>query len=636
MNTDVSIIICTRNRAESLRMTLRSIADCAVPGDVSAEILIIDNGSTDHTRDIVLQANMPHLPVRHVLEPKPGLSNARNRGVTEGRGKVLLFTDDDVRPPVAWIEGMCRPILNGEADAVAGGVHVPPHYDAILNRGPYPARRGWFACTEGIDAERPTRMVGANMAFSRLVADAVGRFDPALGAGALGFYEETLFSWQMIGAGFRLVSRFGVSVEHHFDLGRINSQCLLSIAQRIGRSEGYVAHHWERQPAPALSQAVRARVGLWLRKLLRLDRFWREQAQEWELIRVERTAVVEMRYALRNEPRKYQRNARAETSMAGADVSIIIATRDRAQALAATLESLGAAAIPESCIVELILVDNGSTDATPHVIANFCPKSLTVRRVTEPVGGKSRALNAGISVAKGEVILFTDDDVRLPADWISRMREPILRGDCDAAVGGIAAGPHRDVKRMFLTPALFDPLAADTPPILIGANMAIHRRVVDKVGLFDVELGPGAIGMGEDTHYSHRVEKAGFRIRAIPDAQAEHWFDVDRCGAGEQRKTARQLARAGAYIDYHLHEKASLNAWMTVLKSWSWLARLRVKRACLGGGRYPLTGWELHQEGEVAYGFEYLNQQLRSRPQVIDAAGRSVRGRVGDAARPTL
>ena len=596
---NVSIIICTRNRAESLRLTLSALAHCAVPASLSVELLIVDNASTDHTPLVVRRASLPNLPVRYVREPRPGLSHARNCGLAHTAGQVILFTDDDVRPPVNWIELMCLPILSGQADAVAGGVHVPPHYDAILSRPPYRARRGWFACNGQLEAGLPARMVGANMAFSRAVADRVGQFDAALGAGALGFFEEYLFCAQMLAAGFRLLTRLEISVEHHFELERIGAACLVDMAERMGRSEAYVAHHWERQPAPTLWQVTRAQLGLRARRWLRRD------AQDAQLLRLERTTVLEGRYALRNTAPKYRPNAPEDHPT---EISILIATRNRAPALAATLDSLAGAAVPRAGAVEVILIDNGSTDATPEVMARFRPPYLHVRVLTEPACGKSRALNAGLAAAHGQVLLFTDDDVRVPADWIARMSVPLLSGACDAAVGGIAPGPGRETGGMFLTPALFDPLTSSEPLILIGANMAIHRRVIETVGGFDPELGPGAIGMGEDTHLSHRIEQAGFRLAAIPDATVEHYFDLHRCDDESQRKASRQLARAKAYMDAHFHRRKAATSWLGALKSWLWLARRRARRVCFGPERCPLTGWELHQEAEVAYFLKSLQQ----------------------------
>src|SRR5687768_15493346 len=118
----VSIVICTRNRADSLRETLVSMGNCQVPSHLPSELLVVDNGSTDHTRQVAEQAALANMPVRYIHEPRRGQSHARNRGLIEAIGDIFLFTDDDVRVPETWIERMCRPIADNEADAVVGGV----------------------------------------------------------------------------------------------------------------------------------------------------------------------------------------------------------------------------------------------------------------------------------------------------------------------------------------------------------------------------------------------------------------------------------------------------------------------------------------------------------------------------------
>jgi glycosyltransferase involved in cell wall biosynthesis len=187
------------------------------------------------------------MPIRLVVEQAPGKGQAFNTGISTAAGEIMLCTDDDIRVPLNWIEGMCRPILDGVADAVAGGV-IFPHYIAdALARPPYSSRRSWFASTEELDREAPARMVGANMAFHRQVLDRVPRFDLELGPGALGFYDETLFSLQLMAAGYKLAGAFDIMVEHHFDLTRLTRKGMIDLARKMGRSHAFVFHHWEHQ-----------------------------------------------------------------------------------------------------------------------------------------------------------------------------------------------------------------------------------------------------------------------------------------------------------------------------------------------------------------------------------------------------
>lgn len=305
----VSIIICTRDRADSLRETLASIGKCLVPPDIAAELLVVDNGSTDHTARVVQEAGLANLPVRHLVEPTPGQTHARNTGLRASTAEVVLFTDDDVRVPQDWIAGMCRPIFSGDADAVAGGVHFPVHYETLLAREPLRSKRGWLASSEGIDPAKPQRMVGANMAFGRRVIEFVKDFDTKLGPGALGFYDDTLFCSRLLDAGFRLKAALHMSVEHHFDLSRLTRRTLLSMAERMGRSEAYISYHWE-QNEMAATFAKRWRAGILLLGS-RLVTPWNAitaRAPLWELQRVQTLAYWRQLAGFVGAPRNYQRS----------------------------------------------------------------------------------------------------------------------------------------------------------------------------------------------------------------------------------------------------------------------------------------------------------------------------------------
>lgn len=243
MTPTVSILICTRNRGESLRPTIDSMRHCALPERWEAELLVVDNGSTDDTERVVRFANTDHLQLRYVHESRPGKGHAYNTGIANSRGAVLLWSDDDVRVPKNWVEEMCRPILVGRADAVAGGVRIAPHLERAWLKGDL---RGWVGATGGtVDLSLPGCVVGANMAFGRHILEKVPGFDTELGPGALGFYDEALFWKQMLAAGAKIVGRSDVSVEHHFSDDRLNAAGFEIIAQKLGRSLAYVHHHWE-------------------------------------------------------------------------------------------------------------------------------------------------------------------------------------------------------------------------------------------------------------------------------------------------------------------------------------------------------------------------------------------------------
>lgn len=304
MSVTVSIILCTCNRADSLRATLESFASLEIPADLPAELVVVDNGSTDHTRDVVSRASLVNIDLRWVPEPRRGKGYAYNTGMRAATGDVLLFTDDDVRVPQDWVAGMCRPIVDGVADAVAGGVRLAPH---LLRPWMTPLHRSWLASTEFLNPQAPEEMVGANMAFSRRVLDRVPEFDVELGPGARGFADESLFSWQLLRAGFRLAPAFHVVVEHHVDPGRLSRASFEAMARSRGRCEAYLRHHWEHDgwPHPRLHRALSV-ARLWATRVVR----WRETMQaegmaEWEMYLLRHIQTLQSWPAEVARPRAY-------------------------------------------------------------------------------------------------------------------------------------------------------------------------------------------------------------------------------------------------------------------------------------------------------------------------------------------
>jgi glucosyl-dolichyl phosphate glucuronosyltransferase len=241
MSPKASIIITTYNRAEHLRQTLRSLGQARVPREFPAELLVVDNASTDDTASVVKSCKLPSLPVRYLYEPKKGQSNARNSGMANTSGEIILFTDDDVRVPQDWIGNMCRPIAGGEVDAIAGGIKIPPH---LLRGWMKSVHQGWLAFSNENYRPKESTMTGANMAFSRRVLAKVPAFDPELGPGALGYSDDTLFSLQLNQAGFVTARRYDIAVDHWFDESRLKYCCWIEAARKRGRTKAYLLHHW--------------------------------------------------------------------------------------------------------------------------------------------------------------------------------------------------------------------------------------------------------------------------------------------------------------------------------------------------------------------------------------------------------
>src|SRR5207248_1189259 len=137
-----------------------------------------------------------------------------------------------------------------------------------------------------------------------------------------------------------------------------------------------------------------------------------------------------------------------------------------------------------------LVVDNNSNDATRETSESFANREqrIRVRYLFEDRGGKSAALNRAVRESFGEILLFIDDDVQPASDWLIHMCEPILRGQAGAVQGRIVIAPH--LRREWMNIVHTSALAEHLPQpgdrvVLIGANMAVARRVFDLVPAFD-------------------------------------------------------------------------------------------------------------------------------------------------------
>jgi glucosyl-dolichyl phosphate glucuronosyltransferase len=247
-------------------------------------------------------------------------------------------------------------------------------------------------------------------------------------------------------------------------------------------------------------------------------------------------------------------------------ISILLCSKDRCEDLGPTLESL-AKEIEGRDDVEVFAIDNGSSDKTPELLAEAAKGWGWLKPRRKDIRGKCRALNETLQEVDGEVVAFTDDDVRFEPGWLKQMTEGILSGVCDAAVGCITVPPDRDhpwmsdVHRSLMAATTHYPKTGIGQ--LVGASMALHRRIFRMVPAFDPELGPGELGYYEDTLFSHQVQQAGFRVVFAADAVVWHHFRLDRLERGAMLKRAFGQGYCEAYGGYHwYHDHRELD-WVS-------------------------------------------------------------------------
>jgi len=240
-NTIISIIICTYNRGQILADTLVSYAKLKRPLETDIELLIIDNNSNDQTSDIVHQFMQEHSETHYILEPKLGLSYARNRGITEAKGDFIAFVDDDVFFSQQWLVQLEKTFRNPSVDCF-GGKSIP-----VFNNG----EPMWltesikliYGSTNSGELEKemiyPEHPFGLNMAFKKGVFSKVGNFNPRLGrvGGSLLSNEEADLFFRIDKAGLKTVYNPKAQLYHRIPDDRATPEWVLDRFYWQGISE---------------------------------------------------------------------------------------------------------------------------------------------------------------------------------------------------------------------------------------------------------------------------------------------------------------------------------------------------------------------------------------------------------------
>lgn len=254
---DVSVIVCTYNRASSLGYTLAALDRQEVAADLNWEIVIVDNNSKDSTPAAVEEfARASRAPAIYIHEDRQGLSFARNAGIAKSRGRIIAFTDDDVTPAANWLSTLVHSMKQYGADGIGGKIlpqwfSEPPSWlmedrsHALLER------------LALLDADElcfsqpgaPVKIFGANMAFSRSLFGELGTFDVELGrrGNKLYSHEERDFLERAVAAHKVIVYDPRIIVWHHIAAERMQKSYFRKWslddgekkAVRVGRPDGW-------------------------------------------------------------------------------------------------------------------------------------------------------------------------------------------------------------------------------------------------------------------------------------------------------------------------------------------------------------------------------------------------------------
>lgn len=212
-------------------------------------------------------------------------------------------------------------------------------------------------------------------------------------------------------------------------------------------------------------------------------------------------------------------------------ISVLIATFSREDLLEEVLRSLEKQTAPHDSF-EVLIADNACRDASEQLCNSFRNR-LAVTYVPVPERGKNKALNALLPIARGELYLFTDDDIIADPDWIEGYRTALLnyRGVCLFAgkvLPNFAHGddfPRHPLVLKYANAGNWDlPEGPIDPVKLHGTNFAVRRQIFDQGEAFNVNIGPNGAQymMGSETEFCLRLKHHGFDAIYIPTAIVHH------------------------------------------------------------------------------------------------------------------
>lgn len=236
----LSVVIGTLNRCDSLPRAIDSLLRQECPSD-RVEIIVVDNGSTDATVDVAKSYSTQHARIRYVLEPKLGLSNARNAGIANARGVFVGFFDDDATAEPQWAATVLS-IIDSDPEVGAIGGPIVVEWPSGKPDWMPPSREGYYGhCDYG-----PTRRLltfpeypyGSNMIIRRERLTRIGGLRDSVGPkgkNMMSAGEQDLFM-RLSADPLRIVYDPAAVVHHWIFANQVTKQWLMRRSMKHGLS----------------------------------------------------------------------------------------------------------------------------------------------------------------------------------------------------------------------------------------------------------------------------------------------------------------------------------------------------------------------------------------------------------------
>lgn len=551
----ISVIIPTYNRSDILLKCLGALQNQTIPPQ-QYEVIVSDDGSTDNTGQLVRQYQ-PAYQLHYLAQQNAGPAAARNAAMRIASGKYFLFLNDDAiaAPDLLEQHLAAHRQMGNRSVAVLGDFDFPTEW---LDHSPILQAFGQTNLVFSYNDMLPGNLYGymrfwtANVSIDREVCQAIGDFDEVYKFAAV---EDTEWGYRLEEAGCQVLYHPAAKTTHLHNMSSIDKFCR---RQRLVAANfaHFFATHPEalHQPSwqeiyPINQQALQAHLAQYesgldrvLTEAKKLETFdlkliANNPATTEKLVTAARDLLIYLhRYywysGLLDGLQQYGIDSFAEFERIRAQsrvkISVIIPTYNRSEILLKCLGALSRQTLPADQF-EVLVCDDGSTDQTRAIVENHS-SSYALTYIWQQNSGPAAARNKGVRAARGEYILFINDDTILaPGALAAHLQAHREKGQQKMAVLGTFVYVPAAQRSPFVYFLEQTDIVFAYPMMQPGqfynyrffwtCNLSLKRQALLDVGLFDEDF---VEPMVEDTELGYRLEKLGYAVLYHPAAQAHH------------------------------------------------------------------------------------------------------------------
>ena len=450
---DVTIVIPTYGRPAALLQTLEALLALDYPRD-RWEAVVVDDGSPEDIQEPVRAwIERTGAPVRLFRQLNAGPAAARNRGAAEARGRYLIFIDNDVLVQPDFLRLHLTALETHPKAWIGGRVRQPRQLqETPFGRFRDRAHERFHESFDGSKLQETVWITTQNLSLPRADFEELGGFDQSF---TIASSEDWELGFRARSLGIRMLYHAGITVLHNdwaIDLPRFcERQRLYSYSDvLLWRKYGDAIARapmvrenspieWGSDPPRLIAKKAGKRLlagAVGRAALLAWCRLTEQVAPDtWLNRRAYDLAIGAAIYrGVRGGLRRYpgieapiidQSGAPAATTSLGADpatvvASVVIPTHNRSALVVATLKEL-ARVRRDPALWEVVVVDDGSADDTEAVVQSWVESApFSLRYVKQSNAGPAAARNRGASVARGDVLIFLDDDIEVQPDFVDQ------------------------------------------------------------------------------------------------------------------------------------------------------------------------------------------------------------------------